>query len=167
MRPFVDANVLVYAATADDPHKQLVAQRLLTTYTPSGLTISTQVLVETYNVLTRKKRWVPADALRSVSMLAGALRTVTLGTDAVLGALQLAAGHQLSPWDALVVHAALEAGCDTLFSEDLQDGRRYGVLQVVNPFTLSAHETQEHAALVSAAAFVPKARRKAGPKARP
>jgi hypothetical protein len=38
-------------------------------------------------------------------------------------------------WDALIVQAALAAGCATLFSEDLQAGQRFGNLEVVNPFS--------------------------------
>ena len=35
---------------------------------------------------------------------------------------------------ALIVAAANEAGCDTLFSEDMQHGRSIGALAIVNPF---------------------------------
>ena len=35
---------------------------------------------------------------------------------------------------ALIVATAIEAGCDTLLSEDLQDGRRIAGLRIVNPF---------------------------------
>ena len=142
MRPFLDTNVLVYAASADDPDRQVVAQRLMTNLGLSNITISTQVLAEAFNVLTRKKRWVVDDALQAVRGFK-AMRIVVLGADAVLAALDLAARQRLSTWDAMVIHAALDAGCDTLFSEDLQDGRRFGALQVVNPFLLSAHEAAD------------------------
>ena len=36
--------------------------------------------------------------------------------------------------DALIVVAALDAGCTTLYSEDLQDRQRIEGLTVVNPF---------------------------------
>jgi len=39
--------------------------------------------------------------------------------------------------DALIVAAALEAGCDTLLTEDLQEGRLISVLRIVNPFVAS------------------------------
>jgi predicted nucleic acid-binding protein len=139
VRPFLDTNVLVYAATADDPHRQAVALRLVATLGLTNITISTQVLAEAYNVLTRRKRWVVDDALQAVRGFK-AMRVVVLGADAVLDALELAARHTLSTWDAMVIHAAQEAGCDTLFSEDLQNGRRFGALQVVNPFLHAAHE---------------------------
>jgi predicted nucleic acid-binding protein len=44
----------------------------------------------------------------------------------------------ISASDALIVAAALEAGCDTLFSEDMQHGRKFGGLTIVNPFIKSA-----------------------------
>jgi predicted nucleic acid-binding protein len=37
-------------------------------------------------------------------------------------------------YDALVVAAALESGCSTLLSEDLQHGRSVHGLALVNPF---------------------------------
>jgi hypothetical protein len=46
----------------------------------------------------------------------------------------------LQTWDALIVQAALEADCQVLYSEDLQAGRRFGALHVVNPFATQAHE---------------------------
>ena len=36
-------------------------------------------------------------------------------------------------WDALVVRVALVSGCECLFSEDLQPGRRFDGLTAVNP----------------------------------
>ena len=42
---------------------------------------------------------------------------------------------QISYWDALIVAAALLSGCDTLYTEDLEQGRTFdGQLTVVNPF---------------------------------
>ena len=38
----------------------------------------------------------------------------------------------------LIVAAAIEGGCDTLFSEDMQHGRSIGGLAIVNPFLDSA-----------------------------
>ena len=49
-------------------------------------------------------------------------------------AVALAQEHGLDIYDALIIAAAIEAGCDTLYSEDLQTGRKFGPLTVVNPF---------------------------------
>lgn len=139
MRPFVDTNVVVYALSGQDPAKQAVAQRLLAERGAARPRLSTQVLAETYSVLTRKLRWAPDDALAAVTLLKQ-LRVVALTPETQLDALRLAVEHRLSGWDAMVVQAALQAGCDTLFSEDLQPGRRFGSLEVVNPFAPQARE---------------------------
>ena len=138
MKPFLDTNVLIYAVVAEDSHKQLVAQGLLAQTGMARPTLSTQILGEAYNVLTRKKRWAPAEALAAVRLFAS-LRLVVPSAETVLLGLELAAQHGLSGWDAMVVQAALQGDCDTLFSEDLQAGR-FGNLEVVNPFKLRAHE---------------------------
>ena len=38
------------------------------------------------------------------------------------------------------MQAALDAGCEALFSEDMQAGMRFGDLEVINPFVDAAHE---------------------------
>ncbi len=56
-------------------------------------------------------------------------------TTAIHGrAVVLAREHGLSVYDALIVAAAHDAGCERLFSEDLQHGQKFGTLTVENPF---------------------------------
>ena len=156
MKPFADTNILVYAATLDDEHKQILARSLVARPYAQALTISTQVLGEAFNVLTLRKRWAASEALAAVQVFA-TLRVYVPSAETVMRGLGLAARHKLSPWDALIVQAAVEAGCDTLFSEDLQAGRRFGDLVVVNPFEAQAHEPLAGAAW-PAAAKPPRAR---------
>ena len=52
----------------------------------------------------------------------------------VHAALALAADGVFSCRDALLVASALRAGCRTLISEDMQNGFRYGELEIVSPF---------------------------------
>jgi mRNA-degrading endonuclease toxin of MazEF toxin-antitoxin module len=67
--------------------------------------------------------------------------TVPHTPDLVLRGLTLHQAHSLSVWDALIVQAGIDAGCSLLFSEDLQHGRRFGELEIVNPFIAPrAHE---------------------------
>ena len=49
-------------------------------------------------------------------------------------ALRLAAQHRLSWYDALTVAAAIQAECSVLYTEDLQHGRVFHELKIVNPF---------------------------------
>jgi predicted nucleic acid-binding protein len=46
----------------------------------------------------------------------------------------MAEAHLLSRYDALIVTSAIEAGCDILYSEDMQHDRTIGVLTIRNPF---------------------------------
>jgi predicted nucleic acid-binding protein len=73
------------------------------------------------------------DALASIRACCPPPRPLTLAThEAALG---LAERHGFQVYDALIVAAALEAGCGTLFSEDMQDGRVVeGRLTIRNPF---------------------------------
>jgi predicted nucleic acid-binding protein len=139
LKPFADTNVVIYALVPDDARKQSVAQQLLAGLRGPRPLISTQTLAECYHVLTRRKAWKPAAATKALRVLAE-LTVVVPSAETVLQGLELAARHQLSGWDALVVQAALQAGCDTLFTEDLQTGRRFGTLSVVNPFADAVQE---------------------------
>jgi predicted nucleic acid-binding protein len=49
-------------------------------------------------------------------------------------AVALARDHHFHIYDAMIITAAIEARCDTLYSGDLQHGRRFGALTIVNPF---------------------------------
>jgi len=54
-------------------------------------------------------------------------------------ALKITEKHGYNICDALVVSAALEAGCATLYSEDLQNGQTIeGQLTIRNPFVGSS-----------------------------
>ena len=57
----------------------------------------------------------------------------------LLGAVDLAADHQLPIWDAVIVAAAADARCRLLLSEDLQEGFTWGGVTVANPFSPSRH----------------------------
>lgn len=137
---FFDTNVLVYVFDRAESIKQARAQELVTAHmTARDMVLSTQVLQELYVTLTRKKQLGAADALEVVTTFAQE-RIVPASADLVLRGLALSQQRQLSAWDALIVQAALQAGCTTLYSEDFQNGARFDELVVLNPFLLQAHE---------------------------
>jgi predicted nucleic acid-binding protein len=49
-------------------------------------------------------------------------------------ALHLHAQSGYSWYDSLIVSSAIQAGCDLLYTEDLQHDQRFGTLQIKNPF---------------------------------
>ena len=52
----------------------------------------------------------------------------------VIAAIALARKHKLSFWDAMILESAAQLGCETVWSEDLQDGLRVRGVVVRNPF---------------------------------
>ena len=52
----------------------------------------------------------------------------------------VAVGHNLAIWDAIILAAAAEAGCRMLLSEDMQDGFTWGGVTIVNPFAPQPHK---------------------------
>lgn len=141
MRRFFDTNVLVYSQDRSEPSKQALAQSLLAqAIDDEEFVVSTQVLAEFYSVVLRRKLLAPAAALALVRLWSEH-DVVPHTPELLLQGLELHQAHSVSMWDALVVRAAIEARCDILLSEDLQDGRRFGDLEIVNPFRVpSAHE---------------------------
>jgi predicted nucleic acid-binding protein len=126
---FFDTNILLYAASSDA--KRQLANECLAR---RGLA-SVQVLNEFIHVARRKlgHDWPQIElALGLFRASLDDVVPVTLNTHA--GAIVLAREHGLSFYDALIVAAAQEAGCETLYTEDMQHGRKFGGLTIVNPF---------------------------------
>ena len=126
---FFDSNTLLHLAA--DPAKAARTRALLA----QGGTISVQVLNEVANVALRKFRltWPDTHELLATLRTLLTIHPVTIETHE--SALALAERHNLSLYDATIAAAALLAGCDTLWSEDMQHGmtleRR---LRILNPY---------------------------------
>lgn len=134
---FIDANVLVYAFDSSAGVKQKTAAELLTRLWDSGTgCLSIQVLQEFFVTVTRK---VPHPL--SVDEAADHIREFALwkmfspAADDVLAAIVLHKRAKVSFWDAMVVQAASQIGCDILWTEDLSDGQVVQGVRVRNPFS--------------------------------
>jgi predicted nucleic acid-binding protein len=127
---FFDTNVLIYLTLEDDAKAER-AERLIA----GGGTISVQVLNEIVNVA-RRKRQLPWSQIRDViATLQTLLSVEPLTIDAHLLGLRVADRYQLATYDAMIVASALLAECDTLWSEDMQDGLVVDEQLVIrNPF---------------------------------
>lgn len=127
---FFDTNIFVYAVSGADDKRGLALETLA-----KGGVISAQVLSEFTNVALKKMKlpWSEIEqAIHRVELVVSDVIPVTRQTHAM--AVELARGHMLHWFDAMIVASALGAGCDRLLTEDLQDGRKFGKLTVANPF---------------------------------
>jgi predicted nucleic acid-binding protein len=133
---FVDTNVLVYAEDVSAGRKHQAARDLLIQlWNDADGVVSVQVLQELYVTLTRKVG-KPLNATKALAIVKEYLAWVVVDNTPKLlvAAVGLQQRAQLSFWDALVVQAALDAGCDRLYSENLNAGQKFGSLTIVNPF---------------------------------
>ena len=136
---FLDTNVLVYAIDLADPVKRDVSLDLIQKHLKSGTgVISTQVLQEFYSAATKKLKIAPIDA-RTYDRDFRAFRIVQLSPTLIEQGIDRSISSQVSFWDALILVAAANAGCDELLTEDLSDGQIVDGVRIANPFrTLSS-----------------------------
>ncbi|MGA7853900.1 MAG: PIN domain-containing protein [Candidatus Acidiferrales bacterium] len=130
-KAFFDTNLLIYSVAEGDP-RAARAEELLA----SGGVLSVQVLNEFVSVARRKIQMSWSDiteALDAFRILCPSPLPITVQLHE--SALKIAEQHGYNIFDALVLAAALEAGCTTLYSEDLHDGQIIaGGLTIRNPF---------------------------------
>jgi predicted nucleic acid-binding protein len=126
---FADTNVILYLL--DDGPKAARAEEVLS----RGPRISVQVLNEAAVNCRRKAgmTWEETGAFLSGIRALCPVESLTARTHDVGRAV--AARYGLSVYDAMIVAAALLAGCTTLLTEDMGDGTVIeGQLRIVNPF---------------------------------
>jgi predicted nucleic acid-binding protein len=127
---FCDTNILLYRFI-DDP-KSYISKALMA----EPFAISVQVLNEFANVARRKLRvdWNEINTrLILVRALASSIYPITLENHSL--GLHFAERYQLAVYDSMIVASALLAGCNTLYSEDMQHGMIIeGRLTIRNPF---------------------------------
>ena len=131
VREFFDTNVLIYAVAKNDPRASK-AEALLA----GGGMVSVQSLNE-FAAVARRKLSMSWKEVREFLDVIGILCSdpVPLSLTTHKTALVIAEKYRYSVYDALIASAALEAGCKTLYSEDLQDGQVINQqLTIRNPF---------------------------------
>ncbi len=131
---FLDTNIVVYAAAArlTAPRKWKIATDLMAS---ADFALSAQVMAEFVNVVRRRldppmpepliADWLSRLARRPLAPVDGAL---------VMRGREISERHVLNYYDGAIIAAAERLGCDTVVSEDLSDGQRYGAVTVRNPF---------------------------------
>jgi predicted nucleic acid-binding protein len=134
---FFDTNVLVYQFDRTAPTKQKRAEGLIERYILEGrAVISSQVIQEFMNVSLKK-----FDTKLSVEelelVMADLLKPLCAHVpsfDFYERALKLYSSKSVGFYGAMIIQAAVDLGCKTLYSEDLQDGQQFGALTIKNPF---------------------------------
>jgi predicted nucleic acid-binding protein len=135
----VDPNVLVYWFDKRFPAKRAIAAALLERgVLDDSIRLPHQAIVEFVAVVSRSSRGLPildlSRALRVAEDLVDHFTVVYPNEAIVRGAVRAWAAYRLNWFDAHLLAYAEYYGLDELLTEDLQHGRRYGSVRVMNPF---------------------------------
>ena len=126
--------VWVYALSGQDHAKRASAIALITrSFRDDTICVSSQVLKEFANYAFKKTRKTAEQInamLETIGKNAFVADTKQLVSDAVTGKET----WQIGFYDALILAAANKARCSTIYTEDLNDGQRYGNVIARNPF---------------------------------
>jgi predicted nucleic acid-binding protein len=136
-RVFFDTNILVYQFDQSEPAKQSKAIELIERHIlAKQAVISSQVVQEFINVSLKKFaiKLSLTELELTISELLKPLCAHIPSFNFYEQALKLYSMHSIGFYDALIVQAAIDLGCTTLYSEDLQDGQQFGTVVIKNPF---------------------------------
>ena len=115
---FLDTNVLVYSYDWNNPKKQQIARNLIGRALAGECVTSSQVLGEFCSALI---------GMSSISV-------INVDAEIVLRAVEAKQRYGIHFYDGMIVAAAERAGCQRIWSEDLNSGQKYLGIRVENPF---------------------------------
>jgi predicted nucleic acid-binding protein len=132
---FIDTNILLYALSTDPEEAAKAAEALNLLDQPSGA-LSVQVLQEFYVQATRDTKADRITHDQAVALITSweRFKIQELTLPVVHAALRTKKRFRISYWDAAIIEAAKAAGCNIIYSEDLNDGQDFGGVRVKNPF---------------------------------
>jgi len=133
---FVDTNILIYAHDRSAGGKHTRAGELIQDLWRSGSgCLSVQVLQEFYvNVTQKVPKPLPPEVAGQIIADLSVWQVHRPGVADILDAIRLQGRYQLSFWDAMIVASAIQLGCQTIWSEDLNPGQVYDQVTVASPF---------------------------------
>ena len=131
---FIDSNLWIYLYDEKDEQKQNIIKTLISDNF-NDILISSQVLNEMYNILTKKLKLEHSEVKEIVVETIANFEVSEIGVLDVVNAMEIKEKYGFAYWDCLIIAAALENECKILYTEDLQNGQIIeNKLKIVNPF---------------------------------
>jgi predicted nucleic acid-binding protein len=131
---FLDTNVLIYAATdpTENEPKCIIARQLVENV---DFGVSAQVLQEFYVTAVRKAITGPSHE-QIMAWIEKLMQVPIIPIDAhlIMRAIEISQRFRIKYWDAAIIAAAEQMQAFVIYSEDFNDGQRYGTVRVENPF---------------------------------
>lgn len=132
-KTFLDTNILVYALDQDEAPRRDASRKAIESIVADGSgVISTQVMQEFYVAATRKLG-IPPLAAKTVLKTFTVFEIVQISPELIQDAIDCAVLNTLSFWDALIIAAAASAGCERVYTEDLNAGQTVLGVAIENP----------------------------------
>jgi predicted nucleic acid-binding protein len=127
---FIDTNIVIYALGPASDKTSVVAPLLV-----GRPTISTQVIIEVASVASKRLAMPLSEIRRLLSTLETICQVELVTPKTIYSSLDIMDRYRFSWFDSLIFAAAIEAGCNTLFTKDLQHGQVISSqLTICNPF---------------------------------
>ena len=135
-KAFLDTNLLIYLYSEKELAKRSIACEIIDKY---DCMISIQSIKEASNVWYKKFGWNGAKIEKHINnlvLLCDDILQISIKT--VFSAISIKDKYAFSFYDCLIIASAIEADCELLFSEDMQDGQVInGTLKITNPFGIT------------------------------
>ena len=127
----LDSNILIYNHSLDQENKRLIARGFF----KENPVVSSQVISEYLNVMKRNFKMQKLELMQLCSLWLEKCSVQPVILSTVKLAQDLVGKYDFQIFDGIIIAAALEADCDILYSEDMQDGQIIeNMLKIVNPF---------------------------------
>ena len=127
----LDSNILIYNHSLTCEKKMLIASDFFN----ENPVISSQVISEYLNVMRKKFKMQKLELMQLCSLWLEKCTVQPVILSTVKLAQDLVGKYDFQMFDGIIVAAALEADCDILYSEDMQNGQIIeNTLKIVNPF---------------------------------
>jgi predicted nucleic acid-binding protein len=130
----LDTNLWVYLY-AKEPINKCSQVRELVKQKFELIIVSTQILGELFNVLTRKQIIELEEAKQIISDITSTFSIIPIDTPQVLQALEIHSRYNYSYWDSLIIATALLSDCEFIYSEDMQHQQIIeNQVTIINPY---------------------------------
>lgn len=136
-RYFIDTNIFVYSFDSRDKSKQKKAKEIIeTALSDRNGIISFQVIQEFMNLAAKKFEppFTPKEQLTYLEEVLDPLCAIHSSIELYRKALAIQEETGFSYYDSLILAGAGDGGCQFLYSEDLQHGRKASGVKIINPF---------------------------------
>lgn len=128
----IDTNILLYSVDTFDSVKHAKALDLIA----ESPFISSQVISETANICLRKWKFSKEKTGALINVFLDKCEFIPISKAIISRATTtIMSKYKLQFFDALIITAALDEGCEVLYSEDMHNSLLVeGLLRIVNPF---------------------------------